>query len=207
MGLPVPSARELTDGVTSAAELAERGSMNRVSKSAREVSDAYAEFLGEMNKATVAGLTGETTWDSSSESSGFVGTQRVAPIRHETSRSSNVRKALDDYEMAKSAGTTSSWGEFEKEWSLTNPVSTGLVPFDLEAPAKLLTPRPTPLRNSIPRVKGQGGSRRFKVISGFTGTGTGGQTTTQPGIGETTTNSGPGGLSYIRGPQEYGVAA
>jgi hypothetical protein len=74
------------------------------------------------------------------------------------------------------------------------------VPYDLEAPAKLLTPRPTPLRNSIPRMKGQGGSRRFKVISGFTGTGTGGQTTTQPGISETSTNAGPGGLSYARGP-------
>ena len=101
--------------------------------------------------------------------------------------------------MAKSSGTAD-WGELEKEWTLTNPVSTGLVPFDLEAPAKLLTPRPTPLRNSIPRVKGQGGARRFKTITGFTGTGTGGQTTTQPGINESSTNAGPGGLSYIRGP-------
>ena len=66
--------------------------------------------------------------------------------------------------------------------------------------AKLLTPRPTPLRNSIPRLKGQGGARRFKVISGFTGTGTGGITTTQPGVNETTTNAGPGGLNYIRPP-------
>ena len=66
--------------------------------------------------------------------------------------------------------------------------------------AKLLTPRPTPLRNSIPRIKGQGGARRFKVVSGFTGTSTGGATTVQPGINESSTNSGPGGLSYVRGP-------
>lgn len=33
-----------------------------------------------------------------------------------------------------------------------------------------------------------------------TGTGTGGITTTQPGISETTTNAGPGGLQYARGP-------
>ena len=77
---------------------------------------------------------------------------------------------------------------------------TNCIPYDLEAPAKLLTPRPTPLRNSIPRIKGQGGARRFKVVSGFTGTSTGGATTVQPGITETSTNSGPGGLSYIRGP-------
>ena len=33
-----------------------------------------------------------------------------------------------------------------------------------------------------------------------TGTGTGGITTIQPGVNETTTNSGPGGLNYIRPP-------
>ena len=73
--------------------------------------------------------------------------------------------------MAKSAGqdARSTWDQMSKEWTLSNPISTGLLPFDLEAPAKLLTPRPTPIRNSIPRIKGQGGSRRFKVISGFLG--------------------------------------
>jgi hypothetical protein len=42
--------------------------------------------------------------------------------------------------------------QLAKEWTLGdglttgNPIGTGLVPFDLEAPAKLLTPRPTPRR-------------------------------------------------------------
>jgi hypothetical protein len=88
-----------------------------------------------------------------------------------------------------------------KEWTLSTPISTGLVAYDLEAPAKLIAPRPTPFRNSIPRLRGQGASRRFKVINGFTGTGTGGNTTTQTGFTETTTNAGPGGLAYIRPPQ------
>ena len=202
MGLPVPSARELMDGATSAEELALRGSMNRAAKSAREVSDDYKEFTQEMTKAVVAGLNGETSWDSSSDApKAYIGTAQVAPIKHDPSRSASVRKAIEDFEMAKSTeGAAQAWDRMSKEWTLTNPVSTGLVPFDLEAPAKLLTPRPTPLRNSIPRVKGQGGARRFKVISGFTGTGTGGITTTQPGVAEGTTNVGPGGLSYIRGP-------
>jgi len=92
-----------------------------------------------------------------------------------------------------------------KEWSLSNPISTGLVPFDLEAPAKLIFPRPTPLRNSIPRVKGQGASRRFKVINGISNSQTGGQTTIQPGFNESTTNTGPGGLAYVRPPYiQYG---
>ena len=202
MGLPVPSARELVDGVSSADELAIRGSVTKSAKSAREVADEYAEFTAEMTKSVVAGLNGETTWETSSDAAkGLVGNAQVAPIRHDYSRSANVAKALSDFEMAKSTeGGVQAWDRLSKEWTLSTPISTGLVPFDLEAPAKLLTPRPTPLRNSVPRLKGQGAARRFKVISGFTGTGTGGVTSTQPGIAENTTNVGPGGLSYIRGP-------
>lgn len=174
-----------------------------------EMVDRHELFVEEMTKSTVSGITGEVTWGDP------IDTERanafpIARTRVNTTRSGDVRKALDDVEMAKSV-SESTWSGarsevLSKEWTLTSPVATGLIPFDLEAPAKLLTPRPTPLRNSIPRVKGQGGSRRFKVISGFTGTGTGGQTTTQPGINESTTNAGPGGLSYIRGPQLCGVA-
>lgn len=61
-----------------------------------------------------------------------------------------------------------------KDWSLTFPNSNGLVPYDLEAPAKLLVPRMTPLRNSIPRGKGQGTARQFKRILGWTNSGVGG---------------------------------
>jgi hypothetical protein len=87
-----------------------------------------------------------------------------------------------------------------KEWTLSNPISTGLVAFDLEAPSKLVAPRPTPFRNSLPRLHGQGAARRFKIISGLTGSGTGGVTTLQTGFNETTTNVGPGGLAFIRPP-------
>ena len=71
---------------------------------------------------------------------------------------------------------------------------------DLEAPSKNIWPRPTPLRNSIPRVKAQGMVRRFKVISGVTGSQTGGATTLNPGISETGTVLTPAGQSYVRGP-------
>lgn len=69
------------------------------------------------------------------------------------------------------------------------PITTGLVPFDLEAPAKYLAPRPTPLRNKLPREKGQGTSRRFKRITGITGSGTGGTSVIHPGLAETTQNN------------------
>jgi len=87
-----------------------------------------------------------------------------------------------------------------KDLTLTSPISSGLVAFDLEAPAKLLTPRPTPLRNKIVRKKGVGTSHRIKVISGYTGTGTGGVGSTFPGITDSTTTT-FGSVSYLRGPK------
>ncbi len=49
---------------------------------------------------------------------------------------------------------------------------TGLVPFDLQAPAKNLYPVATPLRNVIPRVGGGvGTATNWKVISAITGSG------------------------------------
>ena len=87
-----------------------------------------------------------------------------------------------------------------KDISLTTPLSTSFAAFDLEAPAKLLTPRPTPLRNRLPRKKGVGTSHRIKRILGYTGTGTGGQGTVWPGITESTTTT-FGAINYERGPK------
>ena len=95
--------------------------------------------------------------------------------------------------------------DIQKEITLTSPLDTSFAAFDLEAPAKLLTPRPTPLRNRIPRKKGIGTSHRVKRILGYTGTGTGGQGQIWPGITESTQNNFAGGgatpLELIRGPQ------
>lgn len=90
--------------------------------------------------------------------------------------------------------------DIQKEITLTSPLSSSFAAFDLEAPAKMLTPRPTPLRNRIPRKKGVGTSHRVKRILGYTGTGTGGVGNLWPGITQSTTNS-FGSLSLERGPQ------
>ena len=90
--------------------------------------------------------------------------------------------------------------DIAKEITLTSPLSTSFAAFDLEAPAKLLTPRPTPLRNKIVRKKGVGTSHRIKRITGYTGTGTGGQGNIWPGITETTTTT-FGSIAYERGPK------
>lgn len=151
-------------------------------KNSKHLVERQQDLITSMTKATADGMVGNTILDTNA-------TESVAVV-----------KTIDKVVM-KGAGNARSSMQFAKEWTLSNPIPSGLVPFDLEAPAKLLAPRPTPLRNSIPRLRGTGSSRRFKVISGFTGTGTGGMTTIQPGITESTTNVGPGGLSYIRGPQ------
>lgn len=50
--------------------------------------------------------------------------------------------------------------------------SSGLVNYDLQGPAKNLYPVITPLRNKLPRVKGNGGtSTNWKAIFGITGSG------------------------------------
>jgi hypothetical protein len=88
--------------------------------------------------------------------------------------------------------------EIQKDITLTSPLSTSFAAFDLEAPAKLLTPRPTPLRNRIPRKKGVGTSHRVKRILGYTGTGTGGVGQTWPGITESSTQA-FGSINFERG--------
>ena len=90
--------------------------------------------------------------------------------------------------------------DMQKDITLTSPLSTSCAAFDLEAPAKLLTPRPTPLRNRIPRKKGVGTSHRQKQILGYTGTGTGGVGNTWPGITQDTTTT-FGAINYERGPK------
>lgn len=103
-------------------------------------------------------------------------------------------------------GLKSQTPDLVKDITTGSPIGTGLVAFDLEGPAKVLAPRPTPLRNSFSRIKGFGTSHRFKVISGFTGSGTGGVGNIHPGIQDTTQNSfAPSGSSnplyYARGPK------
>jgi hypothetical protein len=90
--------------------------------------------------------------------------------------------------------------DIQKDITLTSPLSTSFAAFDLEAPAKMLTPRPTPLRNRIPRKKGIGTSHRVKRILGYTGTGTGGVGNTWPGITQSTTTN-FGSIAYERGPK------
>lgn len=84
-----------------------------------------------------------------------------------------------------------------KDISTASPLSSGLAMFDLSAPAKLIFPKMTPVRNLLPRVKGEGLAARSKRIKAITGSGTG-VADLHPGISESTSTA-FGANSYNRG--------
>lgn len=97
-----------------------------------------------------------------------------------------------------------------KDLSPTSPLSTGYVAYDLEVPALMLAPRPTPLRNRIPRTKGVGKAYQFKRITGFSGTGTGGVGAVNPGFTDPTqtnfANPGSANALYYNRPRKISYA-
>jgi hypothetical protein len=117
---------------------------------------------------------------------------------------SNIEKSLTgEQSAALSQDIAAMRTDIQKDWTPTNPVSTGLVPYDLEGPAKVLVPLYTPLRNSIPRVKGQGNARKFKRIDSFSNAGIpGGSGVLTPFFNSTTTTStwGPTGNITLARP-------
>lgn len=86
--------------------------------------------------------------------------------------------------------------ELGKNISLTSPLSSGLVPFDLVAPSRLIYPVYSPLRNKLPRGQGQGTSRRVKVLTGISGSHTGGSSVLRWSIPELPAGGGLGGTTW-----------
>lgn len=97
--------------------------------------------------------------------------------------------------------------EMTKDFTSSSPLSTGFVPFDLEAPAKLLLPRQTPLRNALPRTKGVGSARRFKRILGVSNLGVGGVPNQSIFFNSESTTNTFGGVSGLRRPNKIAYAA
>lgn len=61
-----------------------------------------------------------------------------------------------------------------KNITLTSPLSSGLVPYDLSAPAKQIYPVHSPFRNRLPRTQGQGTQHLGKIITAIPGSNPGG---------------------------------
>jgi hypothetical protein len=158
--------------------------------SPREAAERHEEYLGTLSKS----LSRATTVPGQAPESDPVAQLEQLTLSKGLSAdaSASLNNALSAQRMAMQ--------EIQKDITLTSPLSTSFAAFDLEAPSKLLTPRPTPLRNRIPRKKGVGTSHRVKRILGYTGTGTGGVGQTWPGITESTTTT-FGAINFERGPK------
>jgi hypothetical protein len=158
--------------------------------SPREAAERMEEFTTELGKSlsnasTVPGQAPAA--DPLTAIEGLVANKSLSP-----EASASLQNALASQRLAMQ--------DIQKDITLTSPLSTSFAAFDLEAPAKMLTPRPTPLRNRIPRKKGVGTSHRQKQILGYTGTGTGGVGNIFPGITQSTTTN-FGSIAYERGPK------
>lgn len=60
-------------------------------------------------------------------------------------------------------------GAIGKSFSLSSPLSSGFVPFDLIPFVRTIYPVYTPFRNKLPRVPGQGEFHRGKILSSISG--------------------------------------
>lgn len=147
-------------------------------------------YLGELNKAFASPRGAGQGPDVTSQLEQMVSNKSLTP------------DALSALNSALSAQRTAQ-ADIVKDITSTSPFAQangGFAAFDLEAPAKMLTPRPTPLRNKLVRKQGVGYSHRIKRITGFTGTGTGGQGQVWPGVTESTTTA-FGSINFQRGPK------
>jgi hypothetical protein len=101
----------------------------------------------------------------------------------------------------------STLADLGKDWTTTAPNANGLVPYDLEAPAKLLVPRMTPLRNRLPRnSNGKGLALHYKRITGWSNSGTGGVADQQAFFSSESDTASFGPLS-LRRPQKISYAS
>jgi hypothetical protein len=167
--------------------------------------ERHDDYLGELNKSLNTASSDPSVITQMESGMGVkFGGNAIAQLESMATNKSLTPDALASLNSALAA-QRGAVGDINKEITLTAPLSTSFAAFDLEAPAKLLTPRPTPLRNRIPRKKGVGTSHRVKRILGYTGTGTGGVGNIWPGITETTQNNfAPGSANPLyleRGPQ------
>ena len=157
--------------------------------SPREAAERMEEYTSELGKSLASASTvpGQAPLaDPAAQIEALVANKSLSP-----DVSAGLQNALAAQRLAMQ--------DMQKDITLTSPLSTSFAAFDLEAPAKLLTPRPTPLRNRIPRKKGVGTSHRQKQILGYTGTGTGGVGNLWPGITQSSTAT-FGSINYERGP-------
>ena len=84
--------------------------------SPRELVERREELVEAMTKATVAGLTGETTWGIADPN--MLGNP-VPPVVTNPAKRGATSAAIEQYELAKSTeAAPAAWDRLSKEWTL-----------------------------------------------------------------------------------------
>lgn len=196
-------SRKLEEMFSDAADARERG--DRL--------EAIKESLGKAIERHDSGKDGFTPFNRSAGPNARFGIMKgagpvggavdVRKLEALAERLSTISKGLDAAEAAEVASQLDTLkgfvGDLNKDITVASPGD--LHPYDLETPAKQLVPRFTPLRNELPRQKGQGTAREFRRILGYTNTGMGGVANLTPFFNSESDSGVPtfGSLSLRRG--------
>lgn len=122
-----------------------------------------------------------------------------------------IEKALTPDQLAAIAGALETAkanldADVRKDWTNSNPLSSGLVPYDLFPTLQMLVPRSMPIRNSMARIKGSGSAKEFRQITGVTNSGTGGVANATTFFGSDSASTAFGPVS-LRRPAKISYAA
>jgi len=149
-----------------------------------ELTKAFEEYLGELDKSIGRHEEGRDFWPG--EGKLMKGVR--PPKGYDDTRQANIAtlealtKSLGAEQLeAMSAQLATMRESLAKDWDSSFPESGNitipnqLAPIDLEAPAKLLVPRETPILNAMPRENdGIGSAVNYKRILGWSNSGVGG---------------------------------
>lgn len=156
MSFAPPAPRDMFADAATPAEVTERF-------------EVYKSTLADCHKRA---LSGQYAFDGR-------GIVKAAPNREAVAAFESIEKALSPEQIAtvQSALDTAKGAldaDIAKDWTNTNPLATGLVPYDLLPTLQMLVPRNLTLRNSIARIGGQGSAKEFRQITGVSNAGVGG---------------------------------
>lgn len=156
MSFAPPAPRDMFADAQSPAEVTERF-------------EVYKSTLAECHKRA---QSGQYAFDGRS-------IVKAAPSREAVAAFDTIEKALSPEQLTavQSALDTAKGAldaDIVKDWTNSNPLATGLVPYDLLPTLQMLVPRNLTLRNSIARIGGQGSAKEFRQITGVSNAGVGG---------------------------------
>lgn len=171
-----------------------------------EVGDRFEAYKSKLNKAIARKDAGtdrlvkqERGWKIVKGGGGPAG-----PSESFAAHAAEITKTLSpESAAAVSALLAEQQADLTKDITFAGPQGPGgttqLIPYDLEAPAKEMYPKFTPIRNELSRVKGQGGSREYKRINGVTNSGLGGVPDVSPFFNSETASTAFGPINLRRG--------